>query len=91
MDRGEIRKMKTKTLALGAVKALVFGMFFIPAVSAYIPTVPYDAVEMPTNIETNRGHDGIFSPPDWTTDDVPGKERVSYTDRCIEIMEGFGR
>ena len=83
--------MKTKTLALGAAIALAFGMFFIPPVSAYIPTVPYNAVEMPTNIETNRGHDGIFSPPDWTTDDVPGRERMSYTDRCIVILEGFGR
>ena len=76
-----------KTLALGAVTALVFGMFLIPAVSAYIPTVPYDAVEMPTNIETNRGHDGIFSPPDY----APAYVRVSYTDRCIALMEGFGR
>jgi hypothetical protein len=81
--------MKTKTLALGAVIALVFGMFLIPTVSAYIPTVPYNAVEMPTNIETNHGHNGIFSPPDWTTDDVPGRKRVSYTNRCIEIMEDF--
>ena len=78
-----------KAIALGAVTALAFGMFLIPTVSAYIPTVPYP--EMPTNIETNRGHDGIFSPPDWTTDNVPGRERVSYTDRCIAILEGFGR
>ena len=83
--------MKTEIIALGIVAALAFGVFFIPTVSAYIPTAPYDAVEMPTNIETNRGHNGIFSPPDWTTDDVPGRERVSYTDKCIALMEGFGR
>ena len=76
-----------KTLALGAVIALVFGMFFIPAVSAYIPTVPYDALDYPERAYTPRIRD--YNPPDCYAPTLAGREKISYEDFCTAEREKF--
>jgi hypothetical protein len=79
--------MKTKTLALGAAIALVFGMFLIPAVSAYIPTVPYDALDYPERAYTPRIRD--YNPPDYFAPTLVGRERMSYQQFCTSEMKKF--
>ena len=76
-----------KTLALGAVIALVFGMFFIPAVSAYIPTVPYYELDYPERITAQRVSD--YNPPDYFAPTIAGRESISYADFCKSEQEKF--
>ena len=79
--------MKTKIAALGILGALAIGMFFIPAVSAYIPTIPYYELDYPERAYTPRIRD--YNPPDYYAPTIAGRERITYEDFCKSEREKF--
>jgi len=79
--------MKTNFVGIGILAALIFGMLF-STVSAYVPTVPYDAVDYPERVISSRIRD--YNPPGYyTKEDIAGRERMTYNEFCVMELEKF--